>query len=323
MKYLYFKLLILFAALALAIPPAWAETVTDVLTRSTIGNTTSSYADFSGKVFNSAAVYAGNTAGGNNSIQLRSSNSNSGIVTTTSGGKVRKIEIEFNSSTGSGRTIDVYGKNSAYSSASNLYGNNAGTKLGSIVYGTSTSITVTSDYEYIGLRSASGAIYITDITITWETGESTLIPVSLSFPEESYTTYLGQAFTAPTPTVNPAAAAGEVVYSSSDESVATVASDGSITLVNVGSTTITASISDSETYKNVTASYTLNVVYNPSEVATLDFTDANHWNPDLPTSATTSGTYNDGTYSVSLSGNDFHYNNSSGGYLLLGKTNAT
>ena len=44
-----------------------------------------------------------------------------------------------------------------------------GTKLGTIVKGTSTELTIEGDYEYIGLRSNSGAMYLTSITITWET----------------------------------------------------------------------------------------------------------------------------------------------------------
>ena len=54
MKYLNFKLLILFAALALAIPPAWAETATDVLTLSWTGVTATSYANGS---FSTTNIY--------------------------------------------------------------------------------------------------------------------------------------------------------------------------------------------------------------------------------------------------------------------------
>ena len=56
---------------------AMADTVTDVLNRELTGVTGSSYVDWSGKQSNSAAVYAGQSAGGNESIQLRSKNNNS------------------------------------------------------------------------------------------------------------------------------------------------------------------------------------------------------------------------------------------------------
>lgn len=156
-----------------AIGVGWADEVTDVLTQATTGVTGSNYTSWSGKTLNSAAVYAGQSAGGNNSIQLRSNNSNSGIITTGSGGKVKSVTIAFNSNTTSGRTVDIYGKNTAYSAPTDLYNNSTrGTKIGSIVYGSSTSITVNGDYAFIGLRSNSGALYIESLTIVWEDGTS-------------------------------------------------------------------------------------------------------------------------------------------------------
>lgn len=140
----------------------------DILTQSWTGVTGTSYASWNNKPGSaSTAVYAGQSAAGNSSIQLRST-SNSGVVSTTSGGKVKKIVVTWNSNTSNGRTLNVYGKNSAYSSAADLYGNQTqGTLLGTIVYGTSTEITVSGDYEYIGFRSASGALYLSEVDITW------------------------------------------------------------------------------------------------------------------------------------------------------------
>ena len=40
--------------------------------------------------------------------------------------------------------------------------------MGSIVYGTSTTLNITGDYEYVGLRSSNGAMYLTELQITWE-----------------------------------------------------------------------------------------------------------------------------------------------------------
>jgi len=146
-----------------------ATTVIDVLNRDLTGVTGSSYTSWSGKTSNSDAVYAGNSAGGNSSIQLRSDNSSSGIVTTASGGKVRKVAVNWYSSTATGRTLNVYGKNSAYSAATDLYDSNTqGTLLGTIVKGTSTELNISGDYEYIGMRSSSGAMYLTEIQITWD-----------------------------------------------------------------------------------------------------------------------------------------------------------
>ena len=148
----------------------WGATVSDAINRDLTGITGTSYTAWSGKTATSDAVYAGNSAGGNSSIQLRSSNSNSGIVTTTSGGKVRRITVVWNSNTTSGRTLNVYGKNTAYSAATDLYDNSKqGTLIGTLVYNTSTQLNINQDFEYIGFRSASGAMYLTGISVEWET----------------------------------------------------------------------------------------------------------------------------------------------------------
>ena len=147
-------------------------TVTDKLVASLFVATNTTYANFSGVSVTSPAVYAGNSAKtSSGGIQLRSNNNTSGIVTTTSGGKAKTITVTWASGNTSGRTLDIYGKSTAYSAASDLYDSNKqGTKLGSIVEGTSTKLEITGDYEFIGLRSKSGAMYLTNIEITWETG---------------------------------------------------------------------------------------------------------------------------------------------------------
>lgn len=152
---------------------AGAVTTTDTLDRAFTGITGTSYTAWSGKAGNSGAVYAGQSAGGNSSIQLRSNNNNSGIVTTASGGKVKKITVVWNSNTSNGRTLDIYGKNEAYTAATDLYNSSTqGTKLGSIVKGTSTELTVSGDYTYIGMRSNSGAMYLTSVSVEWASADT-------------------------------------------------------------------------------------------------------------------------------------------------------
>lgn len=145
--------------------------VTDTLNRALTGITGTNYKDWTA-ASTSNAVYKGQSAGGNDSIQLRSNNSNSGIVTTESGGKkVTKITVTWDSNTSNGRTLDIYGSNTAYTAATNLYNTGTqGTKLGSIVKGTSTELEITGDYAYIGLRSNSGAMYLSEIQIIWDSG---------------------------------------------------------------------------------------------------------------------------------------------------------
>ena len=148
--------------------------VSDTLTNALIGISGTNYTAWTGKTANSSAVYAGQSAGGNSAIQLRSSNNNSGIVTTTSGGKATKIEVAWNSNTSAGRTTNIYGSNSAYESAADLYNSSKqGTLLGTCVVGTSTELTIDDEYKYIGIRSASGALYLDKVIITWGSGSAT------------------------------------------------------------------------------------------------------------------------------------------------------
>lgn len=112
-------------------------------------------------------VYAANMATDKNSIQLRSKD-NSGIITTENkdGYVLAGVVIEWNEGTAD-RTLDIYGKESAYSATSDLYGNNKGTKIGSIER-TGTSLTVDNPKDvFAGLRSNNGAMYINKITLRW------------------------------------------------------------------------------------------------------------------------------------------------------------
>lgn len=147
--------------------------IVDVLNLAFTGVSGSNYTDWSGKVGTSGAVYAGNSAGGNSAIQLRSNGSNSGVITTKSGGKVRKIVVVWQASTAARRMVSFYGRHTPYTSASELYSaDTQGTLLGTLTYEEGARIAyeieVEDDYEYIGFRSESGAIYLTEVEITWK-----------------------------------------------------------------------------------------------------------------------------------------------------------
>ena len=258
--------------------------VTDVLNRETTGVTGTSYTAWTGKTASSSAIYAGQSAGGNSSIQLRSSNSNSGIVTTTSGGKAKKVVVVWQSSTSAGRTIDIYGKNSAYTQATDLYNStNQGTKLGSIKCGTSTEFTISGDYEYIGIRSNSGALYLTSVSITWASegtggGTTTYSDYITTCASDIEFVELGDDFKwsateaevtiDATDNVFPTLTNTHnvpVTYSSTDDAIASIAADGTVTLNKEGTVTITAkyaggtSAGTGKEYKAKTVTYSLKV----------------------------------------------------------------
>ena len=198
----------------LVTPPAEGEVV-DVLNRELTGiEKNAGYSTWTGKTATSSAVYAGMSAGNNDAIQLKSKDSTSGIVTTASGGKVKKIVVVWQSSTSDDRTLNVYGKNTAYSTAADLYSTSTqGTLLGTIVCGTSTELVIEGDYEYIGVCSASGAMYLTSISITWDesAGVTPVVPNAPVLPES--TTFKGSMLVEIT-----GIAADATVYYTTDES---------------------------------------------------------------------------------------------------------
>lgn len=171
---------------------------TDVLNRALTGidNEQSEYASWSGKSSNTTAVYAGQSAGTHDAIQLRSTNNNSGVITTQSGGYVRKIEVDWESSTSAGRVLNVYGRFSAYSSPEDLYSTaTQGTLLGTITKGTSTSLIIDGNYTHFGLRSASGAMYISEIRIEWSDERMETSPLtSISVSGQKTQFNVGEAF---------------------------------------------------------------------------------------------------------------------------------
>lgn len=243
---------------------------TDILTASKFTATSTNYSNFSGVTANSSAVYAGNSAKSQKtgSIQLRSNKSNSGIVTTASGGKVTQIVVEWSSNSdesGAGKSIDVYGKSTAYSGATDLYDSDKkGTKIGSIAY-PATTLEITKDYEFIGIRSNSGAIYLPSIQITWASSggsggseETTKKDPKLAYNPSSCTVIVGESPVLPTLTY--AEGVTGIVYASSNTEVATVDENGKVTLTGAeGTTDISATLKDNATFANGSASYELTV----------------------------------------------------------------
>lgn len=141
----------------------------DWLTNEKIGmNSDSGYTGWSDIEGNyTDAVYAGTSNKNTNGyIQIRAQ-SPSGIVSTTSGGYLKKVVANWNSSTASGRTLTVYGKNAPYGSAADLYDENLrGTEIGTIVNGQSTEISATEYFAYVGIIS-NGAAYLDEVDFYW------------------------------------------------------------------------------------------------------------------------------------------------------------
>lgn len=249
--------------------------IVDVLNQEFTGVTGTSYSSWSNKEATSDAVYAGQSAGGNSSIQLRSDNSNSGVVSTSSGGNVKEIAVIWSSNTSKGRKLNIYGSAGAFAAATDLYNSSKqGTLLGTLeCSGNSNDIsklTINGDYPFIGFRSASGAMYLKEVSITWASGTpdtysaycTTVVAdnrqeAGISFGVETVekelkSSYTGEELTNPNNL--------QVTYSSSDESVATVSSEGVVTILAEGETVINAAFEGNDEYKPANANYILTVV---------------------------------------------------------------
>ena len=158
---------------------------TDTLNQSVTGITGNSYTDFSNKTAgNSGARYAGNCAGLNSSIQLNyAKDKYRGVITTTSGGNLRKFAINWYSGTSASAAVEVYGRNTAYTSTTELY-SDPGTLIDTINAGDNDVHFVSNRYAYVAIKPAgSAASYLSSVSFTWS-------PAPVSIDIEDYTTEL-------------------------------------------------------------------------------------------------------------------------------------
>lgn len=112
--------------------------------------------------------------------------------------------------------------------------------------------------DYPGLQEYIWG-FMTDVSFSYDNYQQPVYKqdVTMTFNPSSATATLGEDFTEPTLTTDPAGLT--VTYSSSNTSVATVDASGEVALVAAGTTTITATFAGNDMYNGGTASYTLTV----------------------------------------------------------------
>lgn len=248
------------------------ETATDELTATTL-NITSSYNKFATQTLSSGASYDGaayvGTGKNYNGIQIKADQIKksfyTGIITSASGGTIKSITINFNSA--NSNTLGIYGKNTAYTTADDLFGSAAGELIKSVP-NSKTAVTITPDkaYKFIGFKSNKGTIYIDKITIVWEKASSTPTTTT-TFGANSGKTFTFtngklEGFTAPTATATKSDdntdLSNLIEYTSSDADIVAVDSKtGELTFTNTkfGEATITATLPKTATYQTSTDSY--------------------------------------------------------------------
>lgn len=208
----------------------------------------------------------------NKYFQFRSKESDSGIVTTANpkGYVLKSVQLAYASGSGE---IDFYGDNTAYSAPSDLYATTAngnkikGTSIGSLSNNGTCEVTAGS-FNFFGLRSSSGARYISKITLVWELVEAEPVDYTALnnltiddlFPGDTRQLPLGEKFPA------------DMIMISNNESVVTVTDEGLLTAVAPGTTTISVEW-DADEVNNFTAGNAeINVtVKKPLETASMSF----------------------------------------------------
>lgn len=187
-------------------------------------------------------------------------------------GSVEKASPDFTFSTtgiaGTIKSITVKASTASKASATLTV------KVNGTQYGETKSLTTTAtDYTFTGAetgtieisyeQTTSKALYIKTITVTYETVDTGKEAAGITFGSAvgqtpTFVTTLAKGFTAPSLT-NPNSLA-IASYTSSNESVATVAADGTVTLLANGTTTITAHTDGDATHDAGDAKYTLKVL---------------------------------------------------------------
>lgn len=271
--------MLLTVVMVLSMLPAIALTASaatpDSLSVSDFAATGTSYTATSAFSKPSGAKYAGKTAKGNNAIQINATSGN-GVWVDTSVGNLASISVTWNSNSASGRTLNIYAANTKVSTTS------GGTKVGSIVCGTSTSYTFTGNYSYFYVVSSKSALYLDGISVEWASSK-TLSSIALS---GSYTTTFPQ-----NGTFNHTGMVVTATYSdSSTENVTSSATWSSPDMSTAGTKTVTVSYTEGGTTKTATYSITVSA---PTPAGTLTLTEAG------TTRTTVSSGYNVGdTYTL-------------------------
>ena len=168
MKYFKLKFLLIFAALAMAIPPAWAGTVTDVINRdvtlSTLGSiNNSNWVDPFSVTLNSGAEYTIRSMGLKDlSNPALNWNANGYLYATKSGGKLKSVTVFGDASTT--KNVDIFASNTAYSAAP------SGTAVKTLkLSDNGTTYEFEDDYTFIAIKGKASSTRPYSIRIVWET----------------------------------------------------------------------------------------------------------------------------------------------------------
>ncbi len=167
-------------------------------------------------------------------LQMRSNNSNSGLICTKSAGKITSVTIVFNKKTSANNIVNIYAANVPYDTIHDMYTGGAYVTQIACADGSKQTYLFEEDYEYIGIRSKSGAIYLDSIIISRD--EPQIIPTTtLAISPDTAEVEVGEKVTLDIQRDGN----DKLVWGTSDASIATV-EKGVVTGVAAGTVKIFA-----------------------------------------------------------------------------------
>ena len=262
------KMLLLCALIVGSVSSVWAEDVTTTYYFVTDRNWK---ATCDGEEADWISNVRANGYTDNQGIQITSSSSGANATSPISFTNVKKIVVTYCTNTKAGKgTIKVKVGSGTEKTFSVTAPSSGGTTLKTTEF---TFSPVETGAVTLTVDCTTNSIYIYSIAITWE-NSSSAVATTTAIDDSGITNtdvYKGIAAgsLSATVTVDETIIDGaSVTWSSSDENVATIGSDGAVTLVAAGTTTITASYAGEENqYQASSATYELEVTNsNPNAI---------------------------------------------------------
>ncbi len=263
------RLRLFFVVILFAVYNVLSAQEVDVLDATTIPGLGESYAPVTYTSAESGVTYAGVLSKlGDSAVKFKYEKGSAyGLISTVSTRRVTEVRISWFAHASKGEKLSIYANVQPYTKIENLFqSNTVGTKIVTLEFDGDMMehvVPIDGDYKYIGICADSNTksvVDISSITITYAASDDSGLKEQTIYFTPTVATYdLNNSSEFKKPELK-----GDyetaITYKSSDESVATVGIDGTITANKVGVTVITATAAETDEYKSVSASYQLTVI---------------------------------------------------------------
>ncbi len=157
-----------------AVPVAYRDVITEAVIKNKSGYQSVDYntAEPIGALYNICALATNKYLQFNDNKATDDKRAYTGIVMKTSQAAASKLIITWDNSNGKGKSFEVYGKNTPYTSTKDLYGDNLGNLIETVAYSSDvpTTIDLGGKYTYIAVKPKGGVSYVTSFEFIWNEG---------------------------------------------------------------------------------------------------------------------------------------------------------